>query len=179
MSTMFSYSDKKWYAIRTKFKCEKFVCDLLMKKDIEAYVPLIEKKKRYTRKVKTYQLPLIHCYAFVNISRHDYLKVLQTQYVMDFLRIGGEMISIPVHEMQLLKRVVGETYEVEAEPRSWKKGDMVEIIGGNLTGLKGTLLEKSGKKFFLVDLETIGYHLNVVIEDKLMRKLSKSAAIAL
>ena len=51
----------QWFAIHTKYKCEKFVREQLLSKGIEAYVPVLLTKKQYLRKIKTYELPLINC----------------------------------------------------------------------------------------------------------------------
>ena len=98
--------EKKWFAIYTKYKAEKFVVEQLKKKGISAYLPLIKKTKRYTRKIKHSQVPLINCYAFVCIDQSEYSKVLETEYVLKFIRQGKNLISIPQYEIDLLERIV-------------------------------------------------------------------------
>lgn len=166
----------QWYAVHTKFKCEKYVRDQLLARDIRAYVPVLSVKKQYTRKIKTYDKPLIHCYAFVHASQEEYKQILQTPYVFDFVRFGGRIQPIPENEMQLMQRVVGEREDVRFEPREWTGGDRVEVIGGNLTGLQGILLNRNGKKEFTVALETIGFRMHMVIEQKYLRKVASAAA---
>ena len=159
-----------WYAIHTKFKCEKYIAKQLNAKGIEAYVPLLSTTKRYVRKVKTYEVPLISCYVFVRIDLTDRVKVLETQYVFGFLKCNGRVTAIPEVEMQLMKRVVGELDEVNVEPLSWERGDQVEVISGNLTGLNGKIVMRQAKREFLVELETLGYQLNVSIDKSLLRR---------
>ena len=80
--------EKRWFAIYTKYKCEKYVADQLNKRQIESYVPLLKKTKRYVSRTKEYQVPLVNCYVFVCITKEDYSHVLRTEYVMKFIRIG-------------------------------------------------------------------------------------------
>jgi len=64
-----SPTETRWFAVYTKYKCEKYVADQLSKKNIEAYVPIISKTRRYSRKIKHYQIPLINCYVlFVSVK---------------------------------------------------------------------------------------------------------------
>lgn len=164
--------DKRWFAIYTKYKCEKYVADRLLKKDIEAYIPLISRSKRYTRKTKHYRIPLISCYVFVKITRDQYVRVLESEYVMGFIKQRKNLISIPEHEIRLLKRIVGEIEEVELNPLQFQEGTPVEIIAGNLTGVKGKLLKKQGKHEFVVELQNIGFQLQMVIDKSQLRPLT-------
>lgn len=70
-----------------------------------------------------------------------------------------------------MKRVVGEGEEVEAEPGIFHQGDLVEVMGGKLTGLKGRLVEKQGKKQMIIELENVGYTLRMNIDISLLRKI--------
>lgn len=166
-----------WYAIHTKFKCEKYVARQLRAKGLDAYVPLLKRTKQYVRKVKTYEIPLITCYVFVRMDYDDRVSVLETPYVHGFLSIGGHVTAIPDQEIELMKRVVGEIGEVSATPIAWEDGDPVEVISGNLTGLTGKIVSRKGKRDFLVELETLGYQLNVRIDESLLRRRTASAAV--
>ena len=76
-----------------------------------------------------------------------------------------------------MKRIVGEIQEVSTEPLSWEQGDPVEVISGNLTGLFGKVVERKGKREFLVELETLGYQLTVQIDESLLRRRTASAVV--
>jgi transcriptional antiterminator RfaH len=166
-------SEQKWFAVRTRSKSEKVVINRLQEQGIEVYLPLLPVTRHYTRKVKHYQLPLISCYVFVKICRQDYLSVLKTDHVVDFVRFSKNLIAIPEREIDLLRRIVGETSAVQAEPLDLEKGDLVEVIAGQLTGLQGKLVDRKGKKNFLVDLKTIGYSLRIEIKEAFLRKIPK------
>lgn len=170
-----SDTESRWFAIYTKYKCEKYVADLLGKAGIAAYVPLITKIRRYTSKVKRYDVPLINSYVFVKITKDQYVKVLQTQHVISFLKQRQNLISIPEYEIDLLKRIVGEMENVEAGNIDMNVGDEVEIIGGNLTGIRGRLVESGGKNKFVVQLASIGYQLSMIIDKSLLRLIKKMA----
>jgi transcription antitermination factor NusG len=171
---MIDRTTKQWYAVKTKYKCEKYVVEQIQKKGVEAYVPLLARTRRYTRKVKHYNVPLINCYAFVRIEANERIAVLKTQYVIGFLEFAGEALPIPDSEMDLMRRVVGEMADVTADPTEWIPGDEVEVISGNLTGLKGLLAERKGKSELVVVLESIGYQLRVEIDERMLRRVGST-----
>jgi transcription antitermination factor NusG len=158
----------RWFAVYTKYKAEKLVVDHLTAKRIEAYVPLLTTTKRYTRKVKTYSKPLLNCYIFVKIAAPEYTRVLETQYVLGFVKVRKHLVSIPDDEIQLLRRIVGEVEQVQSGPMSMQAGQEVEIVAGNLTGIRGVLLTQKSKQVFVVRLDYIGVQLEMEVDKKLL-----------
>lgn len=173
---MISNDTYQWFAIYTKYKCEKFVREQLMTRGIEVYVPVLRVKRQYVRKVKTYEIPLINCYAFVHITKNEYRQILQTPYVFGFVKTGDRIVPIPEREISLMMRVVGEKTNIRFEPSEWNPGDKVEVIGGNLTGLRGVLLNRKGKSEFVVELQTIGFQMHMQIEEQFLQKVAVERA---
>ncbi len=165
----------EWYAIHTKYKCEKYVVSALKSKNIKAYTPVLQVTKQYTRKIVNREIPLINCYAFVNVRPEDFVKVLQTEYVFSFLKIGRELSIVKQEEIDLLKRITGEYNDIKAEEIEYVLGAEVEIISGNLTGVKGILLEKQSKHNFLVELRSLSYQLKINVDPNQLRVIRKVA----
>lgn len=170
-------TEARWFAVYVKYKCEKYVSEHLSKKGIANYVPLITKTKRYTSRVKSHRIPLINSYVFVYITKGEYVSVLETQYVMGFLKQRQHLISIPQREIDILKMVVGEIEHVSVHPISLAVGDEVEIIGGNLTGVKGILEEQDGKNRFVIQLQSVGMQLSMSVEMNKLRLIKRRAAL--
>jgi transcription antitermination factor NusG len=161
----------RWFVVYTKYKTEKYVLDKLTNKGVEAYVPLIKYTKRYSKKIKQYEVPLINCYVFVKITQEEYLKVLQTEYISSFLKIRGNMTDVKDEEIDILRKVVGHE-DIIGEALDFEAGKSVEIIQGNLTGIRGRLVNKKGKNEFIVELESIGYQFRMSINKTHLRSLS-------
>ena len=165
-----SEKESRWFAINTKFRCEKFVAQLLSKKKIESYVPTLLKTKRYQRKIKRYEIPLINSFVFVHINKSQYIPTLETEYVFKFLKQGQDLISIPDEEINILRRVAGDCIEVNlSSPDELTSGDEVEVTSGPLTGMKGVVIQKAGKKSFCIELKTVGYTLHINIDFQLLK----------
>ncbi len=166
--------EPKWYAIYTMYKSEKLVSTHLRRKNIEVYVPLITKTKRYKKRIKTYQIPLINCYVFVKVTKQEQVQVLETENVLKFIKQGKDLNSIPQHEIDILKKIEGIDLEVTAKPSEMKVGDIVEISKGTLVGLQGRLIKQTGKKQFVVELESIGIELQINIDTGILRKIKEN-----
>ena len=163
----------QWYAIRTQLKCEKQVATFLDRADVNAYLPLQQYTRKWGRRVVDVQIPLISNYIFVNITRADYVKVLQTEYVYGFIKFGGQLIPIPEREIDLIKRILGEYKNIDVQSLEFEEGEEIEIIAGKLTGLKGKLVKKEGKNKVLVELQNIGLGLYLTVELGMIQKISK------
>lgn len=167
--------EARWFAVYTKFKREKQVLKHLTEKGIQAYLPLQSFTRRYTRKVKHVELPLINCYIFTKITKDEYVPVLETQDVVTFVKFAQDLIAIPTHEIEIMKRVVGEGIEIDVQAGSYQLGDEVEIIGGNLTGLKGWLVATESEKNFVIELENLGYSLRMSVDPSFLSKTGRRA----
>ena len=172
MNSVMIQAETFWYAIYTKYKCEKQVARDLTSKGLQSYVPILEKVKRYTRKIKKHQIPLLNCYVFVKIDKSEQSKVLETENVIKFIKPGKTLTNIPEEEINILKRLVGDLdVEVNSEPLTLEIGEMVEIIKGSLIGLKGRLVKRENKNMVVVDLTSIGYQLNITVDIEAIKKL--------
>lgn len=167
----------RWFAVYTKYKREKLVAARFNDLGIENYLPLQEVTRYYTRKKKVVELPLINCHIFVKITKEDYIKVLQTNDVLRFVKVGKNLLAIPQPEIDLLQRILGKGKEVSVCETSFLLGDRVEVIGGQLTGLKGILIESNRRNNLLIRLDTIGLDLEMYIDYKLLRCIQHAAVV--
>lgn len=160
--------EAQWFAVYTKFKAEKWVMDRLQAKGIEAYTPLISQVRRYSKKIATHYYPIISCYVFVKITPREKLAVLQTEHTFGFVKFRNKDIPIPDQEILMLKKITGEKVELEMIVGQQHIGREVQIVAGNLTGIKGKLIDILGKKEFVVELDAIGCQLKINIDPELL-----------
>ncbi|TVR86263.1 MAG: UpxY family transcription antiterminator [Saprospirales bacterium] len=161
-----------WYAVYTRYKCEKQVARDLVKKGITTWVPLRQKVRRYGARRRVSEIPLIHCYVFVRMQPDQKNRVLQTANVQSFLLNGRDLIRIPEEEIDWLRRIVGEKSQVETRREDLCEGMEVEVAEGPLAGIRGKLLHREGKSRFLVELKTIGYQLQMAIDTGILNNVN-------
>jgi transcriptional antiterminator RfaH len=169
-----SESEPKWFAVRTRFKSEKVALKQLHRLGVEAYLPIRQMTRRYGRKIRKVELPLINSFVFVRIKRNEYASVLETEYVAGFLKFGNNILSIPEVEIDMIRRLLGENIDIEVvvKEADYTKGDWVEVTKGPLLGMKGRLLNIQGKDKLLVELTNSGHSLHISIETNLLRKVN-------
>ncbi len=163
-------SEPRWFAVYTHSRCEKKVERYLKQKHINAYVPLGRKIQRWGRVARKVEKPLINGYVFVKIVQKEYVPVLDTTDVAGFLKIGKELRSIPEAQIELLRRLAGEEdLEIETlESKTLELGANVEIISGNLAGVKGKLIAIQGKQKVVVELINFSFDLILTIDKSML-----------
>ncbi len=161
----------KWFAVRTRFRSEKVAHKELTRNALETYLPIKPVVRKYNRKIRKTELPLIPSFVFVKITKGEYAKVLETEYVSCFLKFGGNLLSIPEKEIDLIRRLENVDFEITAAPATYAEGDEVEIIGGALIGIRGKLVSKGGKGWVCIELVNSGHILQIEVDTKLLRKL--------
>jgi transcriptional antiterminator RfaH len=153
-----------WFAVSTRYKSEKQVKKFLDIKNVECFLPLVTKTKRYLRKVKHYEVPLINCYVFVKITVCDYISVLETPNVNYFIRNGDYIQPIPDKEINILKQLVGIKEQVVSEKLKFEKGKKVIISSGPLVGVPARLVDKKNKWEYIIEFEHIGIQLRMSVK---------------
>lgn len=164
------HDQKHWYAIRTRHRSEKWVVEQLEEKGVEAWIPLKWSVKKYPGRIRKTQIPLIYGYAFVHIAQEHYVKVLEAEGVFGFVRFENEIPTVPSGQIELLKFITGENMDVEMTDTPMEKGDKVELIGGELTGLSGELVEFKGKNRVLMRMENVGLSFFIEVPKGNLRK---------
>jgi transcription antitermination factor NusG len=174
-----SESDPKWFAVRTRFKSEKVALKQLERLGVETYLPIRQMTRRYGRKIRKVELPLINSFVFVRVKKSEYASVLETEYVAGFLKFGNNLLSIPDTEIDMIRRLLGEDVELEvvAKEDAYEKGDWVEVTKGPLLGMKGCLLTIQGKDKLLIDLSNSGHSFHITIDTDLLKKINANMSI--
>jgi transcription antitermination factor NusG len=159
-------TEPRWFAVKTKFKHEKMAFDLLLRNQIDAYLPLRKLTRRYHRKVRHVDMPLIHSFVFVKVVKKQYIRVLETEYVGGFLRFGKNLLAIPDEQIQILHRLTGEEIPLEVEPNEFRAGVEVEVVAGVLMGMRGRLVSFKGKDKLEIALTNFEHSLLIDIDKK-------------
>lgn len=145
--------EARWCAVRVRARCERMAAGLLERKGIRYYLPMQQIVRQYQRKRRQTDRLLLPGYVLVQIRLGDYVPVLDTLHVTGFVRLDNAPAIIPQAEIDLLARVAnsGRATELVAV-HDLHIGDEIEVIGGDLTGLKGRLVAIKGKEFLSVQL---------------------------
>jgi len=147
---------KKWYAIYTHAKWEKKVATLLTRKDIENYCPLNKVARQWSDRKKIVFEPLFTSYVFVRITDKEYLSVLQTDGVLNYVSWQGKPAVIRDAEIDLVRNFLLEHNSVRLEKLEVDVDDTVRIKCGLFMEQEGKVMEVLGKSL-RVFLPSLGY----------------------
>ncbi|MBI4686190.1 MAG: UpxY family transcription antiterminator [Nitrospirae bacterium] len=150
-------SGHKWFAIYVKSRHEFQALERLNLKGIEAFLPTVERLRKWKDRKKMVTFPLFPGYLFVHISKsvNDILSVLKVNGVVRF--IGKEQSnpdSIPDEQIMSLKRLVESKETLDPYPYL-KEGQAVRIRRGALSGVEGILIEKLGQHMFVLSVDIL------------------------
>jgi transcription antitermination factor NusG len=147
-----------WHAVYVKSRAEKRAKAELEFKNIETFLPLQRKLREWSDRKKWVEMPLISGYLFVFVSRKEYDLVLQSNYVVSYVRFEGKAAIIPENQIEYLRLLLQQTEsEIEITKEPLKPGQMIEIVSGPFIGLKGKLIKVKGKSKLAIELEQLGY----------------------
>ena len=152
-----------WFAIYTFPRAEKKIHAELLKKGIDAYLPLLRTLRRWSDRKKWVEEPLFKSYVFVHIVESDYFNVLNTPGVVRYVTFEGKAVHIPEQQIEAVRYFLAdEDFPVESS-LELVPGQAVEVMKGPLCGLRGELVEISGKYKVKVEIQAIGQSILVTI----------------
>ena len=156
-------SEKKWYAVYTRTRCEKKVAELFTRKEIENYCPLNKVRKQWADRKKTILEPLFASYVFVNVTEKDHLQLRKTDGVVNLVYWLGKPAVIRDVEIDMIRRFLGEYQNIKLEKTSVNLNDMVRIVSGPLVDHTGQVVEVKSKTVKIV-LPSLGYLMSAEVE---------------
>ena len=162
-----------WYALYTKSRAEKKVLASLGQLGIEAYLPMHNVLRRWSDRKKWVEMPLISRYLFVRICLKQYDSVLQSNFIVSYVRFEGKAATIPDKQIDFLKLLLKQNdIDLEITQEKFETGQLIEVTSGPLIGLQGKLMETKGKNKLAVELEQLGYSALVEIKAEDVRIVS-------
>ena len=155
----------QWFALYTKARAEKKVCEELRKRGLEAYLPLRRELRQWSDRKKWVEIPVISSYIFVHIPMADYLRVFETKGIVSYVAHKGKAVIIPDREIEAMKRTVGSNLTFNVETSAIQKGQTVTIASGPLKGVTGEVVDVRGAKKLFLKISHIGYTLVVTLDE--------------
>ncbi|MBI5741094.1 MAG: UpxY family transcription antiterminator [Nitrospirae bacterium] len=146
-----------WYAIHTRSRHEFQVYDKLKQKGLEAFLPSVERLRKWKDRKKLIAFPLFPGYLFVHIARdsQSLLSVLKVRGVVRLIcAIPGEPTPIPEEQIISLKKLVENSGALDPYPYL-NEGQKVRIIKGPLSGVEGILVEKLDKHILVLSVDVL------------------------
>lgn len=162
-----------WYAVYTHSRAEKKVDQRLREAGIDTFLPLQKTLRQWSDRKKLIERPVISSYVFVRTVPRQFLSIKQTEGVVRIITIEGKPAVIPDEQMINLRILCGSDADITVNENLYAKGDMVEVMYGTLTGLKGELIRVGRKHKVVIRILEPGMNLTVDITASAIAKLKK------
>ncbi|MFQ6078442.1 MAG: transcription termination/antitermination protein NusG [Thermodesulfobacteriota bacterium] len=159
--------DLSWYAVYIRSRHEQKVNDRLKEKNIETFLPLIERWSRRKDRRKRIHLPLFPGYLFVHtlMDNDTRLEILKTESVVRILRNGGKPATIPDEQINAIKVLMKSGISPTPHPYL-KEGMRVRVVHGPLIGIEGILTKtKPNKHRLVLSVDILQESVSVEIDD--------------
>ncbi len=143
-----------WYALRTRSRHEKLVHQQLDSRRVEAFLPLVDRRRRWKDRWKTVSFPLFPGSCFARFPYQDRLSVVTAVGVVQILGINGIATPVPDHEIEAVRQLVTCTLPLDPHPYL-KEGMEVEVVRGSLAGVRGILIRKGARARLVVAISLI------------------------
>jgi transcription antitermination factor NusG len=153
----------EWFAIWTRSRHEKLVRDQLQHKQVEVFLPTINKWSRWKDRKKQVEWPLFPGYCFARISPDDALVVRKCHGVVSIITTDGRPAAIPDEEIAGIRALVESDLKYDPCPLV-NEGDPVRVISGPLRGVIGTLLRKGSRARLILAVDLIGQGVSVEVD---------------
>lgn len=142
----------KWYVVYTYPNFEKKVHTHMVQKNITCFLPFQKVTRQWSDRKKIIEVPLFPNYIFVYTTSDERFKILDIVGVSRYIMYNNGPATISDKEITMIKEMLMEP-SVEAE--KYLEGDIVEIIEGPFSGLKGIIFERKGKKRLGIKIKSI------------------------
>ena len=152
-----------WYAVYTLPRAEKKAHAELVRKGINAYLPLLRSLKQWSDRKKWVEEPLFRSYVFVNIPDNLYFEVLNTPGVVRYVTFEGKAVPIPAVQIEAVRFFLSSEDLQPENMEQYIPGKSVEVIKGPLKGLYGELVQYAGRQKVKVEISTVGQSILVTI----------------
>jgi transcription termination/antitermination protein NusG len=157
MTHEYKGSERQWYAVHVRSRHEFSVLELLEKAGREAFLPTVERFRKWKDRKKMVSFSLFPGYLFVRITKStdDRLSLLKTKGIVRLLgALPGEPEPVPEEQIAALKRLVDSKQPLDPYPYL-KEGQRVRVSSGALAGVEGLLVEKSGQHMLVLSVDIL------------------------
>lgn len=143
--------EESWFALYVQVNHEREVTKRLEQKEINAFLPLIERWSKRRDRRKKVSVPLFPGYLFIRavLDNPTHVHILKTPGALTLIGNSQGPVAIPPYQIENLQTMLHSPQPIQLNPYL-KEGDWVHVIRGPLTGCMGILLRQNPKKGRLI-----------------------------
>jgi transcription antitermination factor NusG len=143
-----------WFAIQARARYENVAAAFLSGKGYEWFLPTYWCRRRWSDRIKEFELPLFPGYLFCRFNPLDRLPILQTPGIISIIGVGKNPVPIEEVEIEAVRILVSAGFSHQPWPYI-SVGHRVRIEHGALRGLEGILQSFKGRYRIVVSVNLL------------------------
>ena len=154
----------KWYLLQHKPNKQNVALENLKRQNFKTFYPLLENTKRSNSRFKDSFSPLFPGYIFVSLNIEDssWNKIKYTIGVSRVVGLNSIPSEVPIEIILALQQKYNRSREF-VPPKNIKKGDIIKILKGPLSGFAGKIEEYNASSRVKILLEFMGNQKSISI----------------
>ncbi len=160
---------KNWYVIVVKTIRYKKAAAILERLGFSFYLPIQRQLRYWSDRKKWIDVPIFNPYIFLFTNDAERKLIFQTCNFFHFLHFNGKPATAREDEIEKVKMLCNYSTNMKIEQQPIKKGDLVEVISGPLSGMNGYTLEENGRHRFLIHILSLGQFASVSIDSNWLK----------
>ena len=165
---------KNWIVVRSKPRSEKIAYAQLKEKGIEAYLPLLKERRKWSDRKKWVEFPLFSSYLFARIEIKNSIFVLQTNGVSSLVKFGEVIAIVQDEVVHAIKLAIDGGYQL-TPAEYFIAGNAVEVIEGPMRGVKGIVAQLKGKDRLVIKIDAIQQALSIDIDTRFIKNIKRKS----
>jgi transcription antitermination factor NusG len=146
--------DKCWLAAHVKPGWETKSAHVLSENGHEGFVPLYQRKRRWSDRIKVMLVPLFPGYVFCKFNVHSRHPVIHTPGVIRFVGFGNCPIPIENSEIEALQ--LASNSEATCGPYPFVEvGHKIQVKNGPLAGLQGIVVRFKSRDRLVISVNQL------------------------
>ena len=164
-----SQAQKNWYVVVVKHLPYKKAAVVLEKLGFLFYLPLQRQLSYWSDRKKWIEVPIFNPYIFLFTDAAERKLIFQSCNFFHFLHFNGKPATAREEEIEKVRMLCNYSTNMKIEQPPIQKGDLVEVINGPLSGMKGYSLEEKGRHRFLIHILSLGQFASVSIDSNWLK----------
>ena len=167
-----------WLVIWTESRAEKKVASRMAALGLEAWVPTVTERRRWSDRWREVVLPLFPGYLFVRDGLAILPSLLRTPGVLTVVKTGDKPAVLQEQFVVSLRQAVesaGAAATAVSAPHDYAVDDEVIVREGPLAGFRGVVRQLRGARHLVIWIEAIGRGVAFAIGEALLARPSGRA----
>jgi transcription antitermination factor NusG len=143
----------RWWVLHTHARHEKRVAEVLARRGIAYYLPLVSVRHTYAKSTASFEVPLFPGYLFLCGDQAACIEARETKRIVTVIHVANQEAF--QHDLSQIYRAVGSGQAVVLYP-AIQPGRLCRVVRGPLAGVEGVAIRLGNRCRVYLGVSTLG-----------------------